>query len=90
MSVIPIRMPLLSGELVAGLLEKMFRLHLKGKWDDPAEKLINKEPLKDIAMGTINFLKESTAAGGQLGGDVLKLFSEMSKGINGSTTQPKD
>lgn len=89
-SAIPIKLPLLPNGILTNLLKKMFRLHLLGKWDDPAEKLIRKEPISDLAKGTVEFLKTSVEGGGQLGGDVLNLFSELSKGFNGNGSETKN
>ncbi len=83
--------PILSKGPITSLLKKVFRLHIVGKWDDPADKLIHKEPLTDLAKGTVDFLKASMEGGGELGGSVLNLF-DWSKGKNGngSKTRPEE
>ncbi|MCK4602944.1 MAG: hypothetical protein KAU28_10790, partial [Phycisphaerae bacterium] len=65
--------------LVSHLLNKLFRLHLKGKWDDPPTKLIREEPLTNIGTGTTEFFRGAVKTGGQLGPGVLEMFSDLIK-----------
>jgi hypothetical protein len=43
---------------------KLVRLRLKGQWSEPANKLISKQPLKDIGEGTIGFFMDVLESGG--------------------------
>jgi len=67
------------GGLLTHLTHKLARLHLRGKWDDPPTKLIAQEPLKDIADGTLEFLRDAIRGGGQLTPGVLELLNGVLK-----------
>lgn len=57
------RIPIVN--LFVNLKDKLSRLHVKGNWSTPPNKLIVKEPLKDIKEGTIDFLRGVVETGGQ-------------------------
>jgi len=45
---------------------KLVRLRLKGQWSEPANKLISKQPLKDLREGTIGFFMDVLESGGHI------------------------
>jgi hypothetical protein len=49
---------------------------VKGTWDQPAESLIRKEPLGDLAAGTTDFFK-GVADTGKLGPAILKGVTDL-------------
>lgn len=54
------------------LAENTTRVQVKGHFDDPPSQLLTKQPLKDLAEGTVGFFKTAVEGGGQLGNDILK------------------
>jgi hypothetical protein len=46
--------------------DKLIRLRLKGDWSQPANKLISKQPIKDVKEGTIEFFRAIIESGGQI------------------------
>ncbi|MFW5798114.1 MAG: hypothetical protein ACOCXX_00520 [Planctomycetota bacterium] len=54
------------------LAENTTRVHVKGHFDDPPSQLLTKQPLKDLAEGTVGFFKTAVEGGGKLGNDILK------------------
>ncbi len=65
--------------------DKLIRLRLKGHWSDPANKLISKQPLKDLKDGTIGFIIDIAESGGQFTEKVLRQF-----GFGQTNKKPKD
>lgn len=59
-------------ELFANLRDKLTRLHIKGRWSEPPNKLMTKEPIKDIRDGTVGFLRDVVRSGGQLSQGTLE------------------
>jgi hypothetical protein len=64
--------PLVS--LVVRLKDKLTRVHIRGDWDAPPATLITKEPLKDVAEGTVGFLRGVVSTGGHLVKTLYKPF----------------
>jgi len=63
--------------LLVNLKDKLVRLHVEGPWTAPTDKLIRKEPVGDVAAGTMDFFRGVAKAGGQLTSDVLKGIGEL-------------
>jgi len=66
-------------DIFANLKDKLTRLHIKGQWSDPPNKLIMKEPIKDIKDGTVGFLQDVVKSGGQLSQTMLGKFGILFK-----------
>ena len=64
-------------ELFGKLKDKLTRLKVKGKWSDPASKLVTKEPLADIKEATVGFIRDVVDSGGQITEKMRKPFKEM-------------
>jgi hypothetical protein len=77
----------LTDELLRGLeafstlAAKLTRLHVKGHWGDPREKLLTKEPLKDLQAGTVDFIRQAIETGGRLPAGTLKAFGDLLEGL---------
>ena len=76
------RLPIIN--IFVNLKDKLTRLSVKGHWSDPPGKLIKKEPVKDIREGTVGFLKDVAATGGQFGKKVLARFETLFQNKKGS------
>jgi len=63
--------------LVVRLKDKLTRIHIRGDWDAPPATLISKQPLNDIAEGTVGFLRGVVSTGGRLGQGLSKTFGEV-------------
>jgi len=66
-------------DIFANLKDKLTRLHVEGQWSDPTNKLIMKEPIKDIKDGTVGFLQDVVKSGGQLSQTMLGKFGILFK-----------
>jgi hypothetical protein len=64
-------------ELFGKLKDKLTRLKVKGKWSDPASKLVTKEPLTDVKEATVSFIRDVVDSGGQITEKMRKPFKEM-------------
>jgi len=64
-------------ELFGKLKDKLTRLKVKGKWSDPASKLVTKEPLTDVKEATVGFIRDVVDTGGQITEKMRKPFKEM-------------
>ncbi len=62
---------------VVRLKDKLTRVRIHGDWNDSPASLISKQPLNDIAEGTIGFFRGVASTGGRLGQGLLKLFGDM-------------
>lgn len=62
------------------LTARLTRLHIKGHWSDPPEKLITKEPLEALQAGTVEFIRQAIESGGRLPTGTLKVFGELLEG----------
>ncbi len=69
-----VKIPLIN--LMVNFKDKMVRVLVKGTWDQPAESLIRKEPLGDLAAGTTDFFK-GVADTGKLGPAILKGVTDL-------------
>ena len=63
--------------LVVRLKDKLTRVHIRGDWDAPPASLISKQPLDDIAEGTVGFFRGVASTGGRLGQGLYKTFSDI-------------
>jgi hypothetical protein len=77
------RIPIVN--LFVNLKDKLSRLHVKGNWLTPPNKLIVKEPLKDIKEGTIDFLRGVVETGGQF----TKAMRDTSRAIFANSQKNK-
>ena len=59
-------------KLAVGFKDKLTRFAIRGPWDEPAAKLIRKEPIRDLAKGTEDFFKGVVDTGGQIGPGLVK------------------
>jgi len=66
-------------DIFANLKDKLTRLHIKGQWSDPPNKLITKEPIKDIKDGTVGFLQDVVKNGGHFSQAMLEKFGILFK-----------
>jgi len=64
-------------ELFGRLKDKLTRLKVKGKWSDPASKLVTKEPLTDVKEATVGFIRDVVDSGGQITEKMRRPFKEM-------------
>ena len=64
-------------ELFGKVKDKLTRLKVKGKWSDPAGKLIIKEPLTDVKEATVSFIRDVVDTSGQITEKMRKPFKEM-------------
>ena len=46
--------------------DKLTRIRVEGNLSDPPNKLIKKQPFRDVAAGTVSFFKEVLKTGGDL------------------------
>ncbi len=65
------------------LKDKLTRLHIKGAWDEPPAKLVHKEPLKDVGVGTMGFMRQAARDGGQFGKSIMDSFGKALQAIAG-------
>ncbi len=61
------------------LTARLTRLHIHGHWNDPPEKLITKEPLKDLHITTVEFIRQAIEMGGALPAGTLNVLGEVFK-----------
>ncbi len=52
--------------LLTDIKDKLVRVHVEGQWDQPASKLISKEPVKDVSEAVTGFFKDVVTTGGSL------------------------
>ncbi len=52
--------------LLTDIKDKLVRVHVEGQWDQPASKLISKEPVKDVSEAVTGFFKDAATTGGRL------------------------
>jgi len=62
---------------VARLKDRLTRVRIRGDWGAPPANLISKQPLNDIAEGTVGFFRGVASTGGRLGQGLFKLFGDM-------------
>jgi hypothetical protein len=65
--------------LFVDLRHKLVRLKVKGNWSGPRDKMITKEPVKDVGEATLGFFKGVIDEGGSLGKTVLDTLGFRSK-----------
>lgn len=66
-------------DVLTNLKGRLIRLHIRGQWSQPPNKLIAKEPVKDIADATVGFLQDVVRNGGQFGQNMLSKFGALFK-----------
>ena len=66
-----------AAEYIVNLKDKLARLHIKGHWSEPPEKLISKEPLTDIKDATVGFIQNVTANQGQIPQETFDEFEKL-------------
>jgi len=77
-------------DIIGGVTEKLTRLRIRGRWNDPPEKLISKQPVGDIKAATVEFFRGAAKTGGQLNEGVTKTVEDLLKLLNGGDKkQPK-
>jgi len=81
-------LPIPFAGLVANVVQKLSRLHVVGRYDDPDSIRITKEPLKDIRDGTLEFFRDTVQAGGQLRDGLLRPLNGLLESLN--PNHPKD
>ena len=74
--------------LFGSVAQRLTRLHVRGHWDDPSDKLVTKEPLGDIQQATLEFFTGAARTGGNLGTGVLRGVGDLLKLLNGSRKHP--
>lgn len=67
------------------LAKHLTRLRVQGHWSDPAEKMVNKAPMTDLAVGTLGFFVDWLKVGGDFGMGILRFF-----GPPPSQAEPED
>jgi len=60
--------------LLVSFKDKLVRLRVRGHWSDPRDKLITKQPLKDVGEATFGFFADVFKEGGHLGRAALRKF----------------
>lgn len=78
------------------LVDNLVRVHIEGSFDDPARRLIRKEPIHDVGTamqeGTVDFFR-GIARGERVGQNVLKTIGGIFEAIpglkRGETRQPE-
>lgn len=68
--------------------DKLSRVHLLGKWTDPPERLVRKEPVKDIEAGTLAIFKGILDGGGQFGRGLADSVGALLKALGGEKKPP--
>jgi hypothetical protein len=63
--------------------DKIIRLRVNGDWNEPADKLIRKEPIEDVGAATIGFFVDMIQTGGDLTDGMKNIF-----GNNHNVNQP--
>jgi hypothetical protein len=53
-------------EPFSNFTDKLVRLRIKGDWNEPAGRLITKEPLGDVGKGSVDFFGDVVKSGGKL------------------------
>ena len=66
--------------------DKLTRIRVKGNLSDPPNKLIKKQPFRDVAAGTMSFIKEVVSTGGGLS----KTAADSTHGLFESLAGKKD
>jgi len=66
--------------IFSAVKDKLTRLRVKGHWSEPTGKLISKEPVRDIAAGTVEFFGGVVRSGGQFTDGVRQMFDLVFNG----------
>lgn len=74
------RLPIIN--IFANLKDKLMRLHVKGHWSDPPNRLIKKEPIEDLAESTVDFIEDVAETGGQFGQEMIDMLGGLLKSNN--------
>lgn len=65
------------------LRDKLIRLHVQGDWSAPSDTLVRKEPVTDVAEGTVGVFKDVAKSGGKLGEGALKAVNDLFHALGG-------
>lgn len=57
--------------------DKLVRLHVEGSWDEPASKLVAKEPVKDVSEAALGFIKDVIGTGGKIPRQVFDALASL-------------
>ena len=63
--------------LLVRLKDKLTRVHIRGDWEAPPASLMSKQPLNDVAEGTVGFLRGAASTGGRLSKSLFKTFGDI-------------
>ena len=63
--------------LFMSLKDKLVRLKVSGKWNEPPAKLISKQPVTDVAQGTLDFFKQAGTKGINFGENVVEELMKL-------------
>lgn len=55
-----------------GLSDRLVRLHVKGRWDDPPSKLVQRDVATQVGANTLDFFRQAAAEAGKLGADFIQ------------------
>lgn len=59
------------------LKDKLVRLHVEGSWDEPASKLVTKEPVQDVSEAALGFIKDVISTGGRIPEEVFHALGSL-------------
>lgn len=66
--------------LLTDIKDKLIRVHVEGQWDQPASKLVSKEPVEDVSEAVGGFFKDVASTGGR----IPKTMFDALKSIGGN------
>ena len=67
------------------LRNKLIRLRVRGDWSAPPGTLVTKQPVGDLAEGTVGFFKDVAKSGGKLGTGALKTVDDVFRALGGGS-----
>lgn len=68
---------------------KLTRVHVSGRWDDPPDKLTRREPIRNLADGTLEVLRGISGTSLEIGGGAIHTIGELLKYFNGNDKPDK-
>lgn len=74
--------------LFTQLKDTLTRLRIVGHYQDPPATLVKKEPVKDVAKGTLEFFQGAIKTGGELPGNILSTIFSPFDGEPNEQTPP--
>ena len=69
--------------------DKLTRVRVSGRWDDPPGKLIRREPIRDLAEGTLEVLRGIAGTGSDVREGAVRTIGELLKFFNGNAKPDK-